>query len=591
MILISWVVVAVWSLDSFEEVSELLENYSSEFSNYTEIKALLEKKSDNPQVLSKLAEFWLFGVPVAPSNPNKDPLLLNSQGIFKRDFQKAFNLFEEAYKAGSKDAAFFLGFVLQHSQLVEDFEFGKGDFEKYYLESLARGSSLGRAAMISAYTQCVNSHTIKGPFFLKKALFPKVDDCGNCENLASHSAVLANEAIEYITSRGTSFVGVGKLFEEEMTINSGENTLKLYERFIEEDPEGFVNIAENHLLGNPHFGLERNVDQALNYYQVAGQQNNLRALENLAVFYLNGIGVPQNTTKAFEYFEKAKEMGSAHALNGLGYMYLNGLGVPVDKQKAFEYIKQAADLGDPESNSNLGVFYLNGETVEKNYQEAIKHFLSAAEAGHFAAKYNLGLMYLNGIGVEKSCRQAMELFRQVWQKGELAHKLSRAYSFYKYQDYQGTYLTYALGATLGFENAQLSAGYMWEQKLPFFKCRLATEECAGSFYLVAAQVFKSDWPFLKLGNILYSRLEFEEAYEYYLQAKTYPEAVFSMGYMKEKGLGVDQNTTEAYELYRSIIAGVHQGKFEYLVYFPARIAMIKLDFMQKLKSLVIFKWA
>jgi TPR repeat protein len=66
---------------------------------------------------------------------------------------------------------------------------------------------------------------------------------------------------------------------------------------------------------------------------------------SLAVFYLQGDGVPADKTRAASMWEAACGAGHARSCSNLGFMYKVGDGVTKDEPKALTYLKKACDLG------------------------------------------------------------------------------------------------------------------------------------------------------------------------------------------------------------------------------------------------------
>ena len=68
---------------------------------------------------------------------------------------------------------------------------------------------------------------------------------------------------------------------------------------------------------------------------------------NLAYMYLYGTnGVQKDYSKAFEYYQMAAEQNNPIALNNLGSLYFNGIGTNPDVQKAVALFTKAAELGN-----------------------------------------------------------------------------------------------------------------------------------------------------------------------------------------------------------------------------------------------------
>ena len=594
----------------YEHALEMITTFNSKSTNFTQILEFLEQSSDlgNVEAASKLGELLFFGLPISPENPSIDEKYFTSEGVFKRDLKKAVSYFKRAYKTGSGDAAFFLSYLLQLTLLVNDFdEFLiehldlKSAIETFYRTGVERGSSYSRSAAASGYIRCENSLGSTEPYFvsnftnLKYYKAPYFDKkCGDCLETAIEALVVGYETISYIAKMGGERRTIGRLDEEEANLfgDEAKKAMMLSEAYLEDagGQENYIDLAESYMFGNPDLGIERNVQQAVDYYHRAADQGNVHAMENLGVLYSQGIGIPKNATKARELLEAAAEKGSVQALNGLGYIHLNGIGVKKDIKKAMQYMKKAADLGHVESMTNLGVFYLNGDGVDKDYDLAFDYFYKAAEAGHINGIFNLGIMYLYGYGTEDSCIDALELFNKAIAKGELADVTARAYSFYRQGDFQSAYLLYSLGSLLGFENAQLSAGHMWEKNSVPFHCRSEPIQCAAHFYTQAAHMHDSQWAYMKLGDIAYSGglsfpHDYESAFLLYSDAYEEPQAIFNIAHMLSEGLGVEKDPEKAETLYSLIIQAASSGDYDQESAYPATIALYTLRTKEMLKTL------
>ena len=90
---------------------------------------------------------------------------------------------------------------------------------------------------------------------------------------------------------------------------------------------------------------EKNLEQAIYWYKLSVERNNVFAQNNLGYYYQNGIGVEKDEQKAVEWYKKAAEQGYASAQFNLAVCYENGTGIEKDKQKAVEWYKKAAEKG------------------------------------------------------------------------------------------------------------------------------------------------------------------------------------------------------------------------------------------------------
>jgi len=103
------------------------------------------------------------------------------------------------------------------------------------------------------------------------------------------------------------------------------------------------------------------------WYQMAAEQGNAIAQNNLGVMYDKGLGVPQDYVEAVRWYQMAAEQGNAIAQNNLGVIYDKGLGVPQDYVEAVRWYQMAAEQDNGIAQIKLGVMYQNGHGVPQNY--------------------------------------------------------------------------------------------------------------------------------------------------------------------------------------------------------------------------------
>ena len=146
--------------------------------------------------------------------------------------------------------------------------------------------------------------------------------------------------------------------------SEGRRTVTVLRRAIDQitQIDGVKQIILDAVINTP---LDRGVDadtekdyvEAAKWYEIAAEQGNATAQNNLGVMYGNGQGVQQDYQKAMEWYRKAAEQGHADAQHNLGLFYYNGSGVQQDYQKAMEWYRKAAEQGNATAQNNLGVLY------------------------------------------------------------------------------------------------------------------------------------------------------------------------------------------------------------------------------------------
>ena len=133
-------------------------------------------------------------------------------------------------------------------------------------------------------------------------------------------------------------------------------------------------------------GVKENKAEAIVWYTVAAEQDDMDGQLNLGLAYANGQGVEQNYTKAFYWFEKAAQHhGCAYAHNNLGVCYLNGDGTLKDSYKAFYWFEKAAKYV-PEAKYLLGVLYFRGEGCVMDKKQAAYWIEAAYKNDYEGAK-------------------------------------------------------------------------------------------------------------------------------------------------------------------------------------------------------------
>jgi len=195
-------------------------------------------------------------------------------------------------------------------------------------------------------------------------------------------------------------------------------------------PEAWYQIGKFHELG---WGVERNMETAIQHYRFGAEQNEPHALLRLANFQLLGIFMEQNVQKGLSYFDAAVclfepsklkiiditslcnlfeidnielqlkqkalsiiktlvEHENPMALRTIGKLKLEGkLKMPLDT--ASNYLTRAVNLGDAEAILLLAMIQINKNQdslpPKKIIELAEKYFLSAANQGDPEAQYLL----------------------------------------------------------------------------------------------------------------------------------------------------------------------------------------------------------
>lgn len=150
--------------------------------------------------------------------------------------------------------------------------------------------------------------------------------------------------------------------------SSGTRLLeKTQELAAEGDPTAQFNLALLYYYGT---GIERDVAQAISWYESAGEQGHVDAQFYLGEAYRAGDGVAADPVEAADWYRRAGEQGHAGAQYALARMYDTGEGLAESKADAERWYRLAADQGHADAQFHLGYLYRYGLGVPEDHVEA-----------------------------------------------------------------------------------------------------------------------------------------------------------------------------------------------------------------------------
>ncbi|KAM4012914.1 protein sel-1 homolog 1 [Anomaloglossus baeobatrachus] len=412
----------------------------------------------------------------------------------------------------------------------------------------------------------------------------------SCESALTHYRLVANHVASDISLTGGTVVQRIRLPDElenpGMASGMLEEDLIQYYQFLAEkgDVQAQVGLGQLHLHGGR--GVEQNHQRAFEYFNQAANAGNSHAMAFLGKMYSEGSDtVRQSNETALQYFKKAADMGNPVGQSGLGMAYLYGRGVPVNYDLALKYFQKAAEQGWVDGQLQLGSMYYNGVGVKRDYKQALKYFNLASQGGHILAFYNLAQMHATGTGVLRSCQTAVELFKNVCERGRWSERLMTAYNGYKSGNSNAAVVQYLLLAEQGYEVAQSNAAFILDQKEAnlfgenetYPRALLHWNRAAAQGYTVA-RLKLGDYHFYGYGT----DIDYETAFIHYRLASEQQhsaQAMFNLGYMHEKGLGIKQDIHLAKRFYDMAAEASPDAQV------PVFLALCKLGLLYSLQYL------
>lgn len=490
-------------------------------------------------------------------------LLGTPYGTPAQDIPGAHKIFKELSELGLPSAHMGMGFL--------------------YATGLG-GVNASQAKALLHYTVAALGGDTRAQMALGYRYWAGITTPASCEKALDFYRKVANKVAEEVSLSGGPVVQRVRLLDEQENpaYSSGifdQDLIEYYQLLAKKgDIQAQVGLGQLHYQGGRGVPLDH--ERALQYFQHAADAGNPLAMAFLGKIYLEGSDiVKQDNETAYKYFKKAAELGNPVGQSGLGLMYLYGRGVERDTAKALQYFSQAAEQGWVDGQLQLGNMYFSGTGVRRDYKLANKYFNLASQSGHVLAFYNLAQMHATGTGMMRSCPTAVELLKNVAERGKWSDQLMVAHSDYREGRINEAFVNYALLAEMGYEVAQSNAAFILDKG----ETTILSEEeglvrALALWARAAAQGYSAAQ--VKLGDAHYygrgTKVDYEAAASHYRSASEQQhnaQAMFNLGYMHERGLGLAKDRHLAKRCYDLAAEASPDARI------PVALALIKLSFL------------
>lgn len=139
--------------------------------------------------------------------------------------------------------------------------------------------------------------------------------------------------------------------------------------------------AETMYLLAQDYENEGNSDNAFFWYNKAAIQGLADGINNVAMYYLEGLVVTPDVDKTINLLESIADKVPVAKIN-LACIYLEGKGCPQDSEKGMELLRQSAASGEGPAAFTIGKIHLGGMYgAPVDYKKAIKWFEKAYALG------------------------------------------------------------------------------------------------------------------------------------------------------------------------------------------------------------------
>ncbi|GMF20610.1 unnamed protein product [Phytophthora fragariaefolia] len=538
-------------------------------------------REERRELLSQIGELHLFGDGSVPHNTTHAELFLQ----------------ESADSYGSAQAQFLLG-VLRASSDDDD-----NAAAYLYYEFAAHGGSIGASMALgyralhgySSTKSCVTAMrhykfaadrvvTEQSEQKLQLYAFPEPVRLSETEGARYHTDLNPAEDFhraEYLRQRAGDFRNA------DLMVQSASITL-----FSDLYRTAGVTSTEEHAV------RER---QALRFLERSIEMGSIKAQALMGHVHAHGLaGSYPNVTKAVELYESAlnasKAQPSGEAANGLGLVYSRGIGgVEVDLERARSLFKVAANAGHAEGVYNTGLAFL--ELGSYHTARAKEYFVAAAHVGHLKSIFQLArikqrqIRTINSLtSPSASCEEVVELYKRVAEYSrEGTTMMLRALAHSQRGNWALALELYLVAAEMGYEVAQSNAIWLIERvrRQVFGTASIRSSKLLDDLYtrlITRASTQDSTDALLRLGDRAFHDKDYSSALRYYqhadlVSAGTSAEALFSVGYMYEYGLGVSSISSERATLYYHLA-----GEKEPAVHMVMALLQLKLRALKGIKQ-------
>lgn len=125
-----------------------------------------------------------------------------------------------------------------------------------------------------------------------------------------------------------------------------------------------------------------------------------------------------NYFDAVKWFQVAVESGDMYAMNDLALLYYQGKGIPQDLYKAEELYRMSIALGHDYAKFNFAQMILNHAEADGAEDEAFSLLLDLAEnSNEPRAQRYLGMLYERGVGTEQDLELSEYWYSRAEQQG------------------------------------------------------------------------------------------------------------------------------------------------------------------------------
>jgi TPR repeat protein len=344
-----------------------------------------------------------------------------------------------------------------------------------------------------------------------------------------------------------------------------------------------------------------NITSAIHWFTLSANQNNADAQYRLGLLFEEGKARETDLPRASSYYRMAIASGHCEATLALACMYIDGRGVDQDFITAYHLFSDAANMGHKEAKNiinlkcyrtkaeytmyhshnnatvkisdtlnmqmieavgsqNHAVQYQLGKLFEfREPTRALLWYEKAGKGGIHDAYFCLGVMYEQGVGdVTQDFLKAVQMYRLCVNHAHAIYRLGQMYQFGRgvKQDYTQAYHLYQKAVDIGDDlrfkilNRKKKDNIELKSRFKYYPSEKLQDSISMWEYLAQQGDTQAQYELAYAYHLGFEEPRFPECIKWYSMASAHPDAIRTLGYFHEKGLGgFAQDTQKAIRQY------------------------------------------
>lgn len=178
------------------------------------------------------------------------------------------------------------------------------------------------------------------------------------------------------------------------------------------------------------FGVGRNMDDAVFWYDQAAKNGDPAAQYKLALLLTDGRYVKRDDVRARELMRMSADAGNPKAQFNYAQLLVSEKPGQAGLREALPYFEKSAARGIPDAQYALSQIYINALDVDEAKRAVARRYLiSAARAGYDTARLDLAIWLIDGVGGERDFNAGFEWMNLAALKGNVIaqNKLAHLY--------------------------------------------------------------------------------------------------------------------------------------------------------------------